>query len=63
MIPASFKKFKIHNKEYDIVDLSNLTSFEDLPFSYRILVENIIRQNLLGRNNNASEQVKSIIEG
>ena len=63
MIPANFKKLKIHNKEYDVADISNITNIENLPFSYRILIENIIRQKLLGRNNNADDQVKSIIEG
>ena len=63
MIPTNFKKLKILNQEYDVADISNITNIENLPFSHRILIENIIRQKLLGRNNNADDQVKSIIEG
>ena len=62
MIPKTFKKNNINNQEYDFVDISNIKNIDKLPYTYRILVENIIRQNLLGRNNNAEVQVKSILE-
>ena len=62
MIPKTFKKININNQEYDFVDISNIKNIDKLPYTYRILVENIIRQNLLGRNNNAEVQVKSILE-
>ena len=61
MIPSNFQKLKIENKEYDIVDISNIEGIEHLPFSHRILIENIIRQKLLGKNNEAEDQVKSIL--
>ncbi len=62
MIPKTFKKININNQEYDFVDISNIKNIDKLPYTYRILVENIIRQSLLGRNNNAEVQVKSILE-
>ena len=62
MIPKEFKKISINNKEYDFVDISNIKDIDKVPYTYRILIENIIRQNLLGLNNNAEEQVKSILE-
>ena len=62
MIPEDFKKISINNKEYDFVDISNIKDIDKVPYTYRILIENIIRQNLLGLNNNAEEQVKSILE-
>jgi aconitate hydratase len=62
MLTSNFKKIKILNQEYDIVDISNIENIETIPFSYRILIENILRQHFLGRNNYASEQVKSILE-
>ena len=62
MIPSSFKNIKIQNQEYDVADISEIKIIESLPFWYRILIENIIRQKFLKRNNNADEQVQSIIE-
>ena len=62
MIPKDFKKISINNKEYDFVDISKIKDIDKVPYTYRILIENIIRQNLLGQNNNAEEQVKSILE-
>ena len=62
MIPKEFKKISINNKEYDFVDISNIKDIDKVPYTYRILIENIIRQNLLGLNNNAEKQVKSILE-
>ena len=62
MIPKEFKKISINNKEYDFVDISNIKDIDKVPYTYRILIENIIRQNLIGLNNNAEEQVKSILE-
>ena len=62
MIPKDFKKISINNKEYDFVDISNIKDIDKVPYTYRILIENIIRQNLLGLNNNAEKQVKSILE-
>ena len=53
MIPEDFKKICINNKEYDFVDISNIKNIDKVPYTYRILIENIIRQNLLGLNNNA----------
>ena len=62
MIPKTFKKININNKEYDFVDISNLSNIDKLPYTYRILIENIVRQKLLGRNDNAEIQVQSILE-
>ena len=61
MIPSSFKKISIQNQKYDVADISNISGIETVPFSYRILIENIIRQNLLGKNENAKEQVASVL--
>ena len=57
MISKSFKKITIDNKEYDFADISNIKDIEKIPYTYRILIENIIRQNLLSRNDNAEAQV------
>ena len=62
MIPDSFKKITIQNQDYDVADISNINDIDKIPFSYRILIENIIRQSLLGRNENANQQVKSILD-
>ena len=62
MISKSFKKITIDSKEYDFADISNIKDIEKIPYTYRILIENIIRQNLLGRNDNAKAQIKSILE-
>ncbi len=62
MISKSFKKITIDNKEYDFADISNIKDIEKIPYTYRILIENIIRQNLLGRNDNAEDQIQSILE-
>jgi len=62
MLPDSFKKIKIQNKEYDIADISKIENIEKIPFTYRILIENIIRQKFLGKNEEADTQVNSILE-
>ena len=62
MIFKSFKKIAIDNKEYHFADISKIKDIEKIPYTYRILLENIIRQNLLGRNDNAEAQIKSILE-
>ena len=58
MISKTFKKININNKEYDFVDISNLSNIDKLPYTYRIVIENIVRQKLLGRNDNAEIQVQ-----
>ena len=45
MIPKDFKKISINNKEYDFVDISKIKDIDKVPYTYRILIENIIRQN------------------
>ena len=62
MLPDSFKKIKIQNKEYNIADISKIENIEKIPFTYRILIENIIRQKFLGKNEEADTQVNSILE-
>ena len=62
MLPDSFKKIKIQNKEYDIADISKIENIEKIPFTYKILIENIIRQKFLGKNEEADTQVNSILE-
>ena len=62
MLPDSFKKIKIQSKEYDIADISKIENIEKIPFTYRILIENIIRQKFLGKNEEADTQVNSILE-
>ena len=62
MIPETFKKLKIDNVEYDFADISNIKNIDKIPYTYRILIENIIRQNLLNRNNNSKDQINSILE-
>ena len=62
MIPDNFSKIDILNNTYDVVDISSIDKIDSLPFSYRVLIENIIRQKLLGKNDNADLQVKAILE-
>ena len=62
MISKSFKKITIDNKEYDFADISNIKDIEKIPYTYKILIENIIRQNLMGRNDNAEDQIQSILK-
>ena len=61
MITETFKKITINNVEYDYADISNIRNIEKIPYTYRILVENILRQNFLNRNNNSEEQINSIL--
>ena len=62
MIPDKFNKIDILDNTYDLVDISSIDKIDTLPFSYRVLIENIIRQKLLGKNKNADSQVKAILE-
>jgi len=57
-----FTKINIENREFDIADISAIEGIEKLPFSYRILIENILRQQIHGTNKNAQEQIQNILD-
>ena len=48
MIFKSFKKIAIDNKEYDFADISKIKDIEKIPYTYRILLENIINLGNIG---------------
>ena len=49
MIYKNFKKITINNKKHDFTDISNIKDIEKKSYTYKILIENIIRQNILGK--------------
>ena len=57
-----YTKLNIEDHEFDIADISAIKGIEQLPFSYRILIENILRQQINGNNINAQEQIQNILD-
>ena len=57
-----YTKLNIEDHEFDIADISAIKGIEQLPFSYRILIENILRQQINGSNINAQEQIQNILD-
>ena len=58
---SGFTEIKFSNHNYQIADISKLTNIKKIPYSYRILAENVLRQKYQGQNEFADQQVKYIV--
>ena len=56
-----FSKLTIHNQDFEFADISSITNIEQIPFSYRILIENILRQKINGDDIDATRQIEDIL--
>ena len=58
---SGFTEIKFFNHNYQIADISKLTNIKKIPYSYRILAENVLRQKYQGQNEFADQQVEYIV--
>ena len=58
---SGFTEIKISNHSYQIADISELANIKKIPYSYRILAENVLRQKYQGQNEFADQQVEYIV--
>ena len=56
-----FSKLTIHNQDFEFADISSIANIEQIPFSYRILIENILRQKINGDDIDADKQIDDIL--
>jgi len=56
-----FSKLTIHNQDFEFVDISSIANIEQIPFSYRILIENILRQKISGDSIDSDKQIEDIL--
>ena len=58
---SDFKEITISNKSFKIADISSLNGIKKIPYSYRILAENVLRQKINKVNNLADQQLEFIL--
>jgi len=58
---SGFTEIKFFNHNYQIADISTLANIKKIPYSYRILAENVLRQKYQGQNEFADQQVEYIV--
>jgi len=58
---SKLSDIKILNNHYKIADISKINGIKKIPYSYRILIENILRQKLNSSNKLAEEQIDYIL--
>ena len=58
---SGFTEIKISNHSYQIADISELANIKKIPYSYRILAENVLRQKYQGQNEFADQQMEYIV--
>ena len=58
---SGFTEIKLSNHNYQIADISTLANIKKIPYSYRILAENVLRQKYQGQNEFADQQVEYIV--
>ncbi len=58
---SGFTEIKFSNHNYQIADISTLANIKKIPYSYRILAENVLRQKYQGQNEFADQQMEYII--
>ncbi len=58
---SGFKEIKISNQNFNIADISSLDGLKKIPYSYRILAENVLRQKINKTNDLADEQLDFIL--
>ena len=58
---SGFTEIKFSNHNYQIADISTLANIKKIPYSYRILAENVLRQKYQGQNEFADQQMEYIV--
>jgi len=58
----NFTILEIGSESYKYADINIFSDIEKLPFSYRILLENVLRQKINNHNSNADDQINNIFK-
>ena len=58
---SGFTEIKFSNHNYQIADISTLANIKKIPYSYRILAENVLRQKYQGQNEFADQQLEYVV--
>jgi len=58
----NFTILEIGSESYKYADINIFSDIEKLPFSYRILLENVLRQKINNHNSNADDQINNILK-
>jgi len=58
----NFSILEIGSESYKYADINIFSDIEKLPFSYRILLENVLRQKINNHNSNADDQINNILK-
>ena len=56
-----FSKLTIHNQDFEFADIYSIANIEQIPFSYRVLIENILRQKISGDSIDSDKQIEDIL--
>ena len=57
----SFSTLEIGGKSFKYADIATYPNIQKLPFSYRVLLENLVRQKIGNLNPSAEEQISNIL--
>ena len=55
-----FKELKVEDLSYNIASIANFPNIKNIPYSYRILLENLVRQKIQDPLAEVEDQIKSI---
>ena len=58
----SFKKLEVGKSTYKIAPISNFPNIKKIPYSYRVLLENLVRQKIQDPIADVEEQIQSIFD-
>jgi len=58
---SKYSEIKLSDKKYNVADISKLDGIKKIPYSYRILAENVLRQKINQSNDLADQQIQSIL--
>ena len=58
----SFTELAVGNSTYKIAPISNFPNIKKIPYSYRVLLENLVRQKIQDPIADVEEQIKSIFD-
>src|SRR6056300_808854 len=58
---SNFKEISINDHKFKVADISSISSIKKIPYSYRILAENVVRQKINNENDLADQQLEYIL--
>src|SRR6056300_2065094 len=58
---SNFKEISINDHKFKVADISSISGIKKIPYSYRILAENVLRQKINNENDLADQQLEYIL--